>query len=193
MRRLAVVTLAAAVLGLMPATAQAQQWFGAFTDYTYGGAAGECPSVWHDCPNRRTGYGVVFGGLGHGGLGFEQEFAWTPDFFGKGGDVKGSKVTTLMANLLVGLPIGPLRPYGAAGIGLMRAKIDFGPENLSDFRDTSFGWDYGAGVTVLLPAHLGIRIDYRRFRSSATVPFTGDQRRDAKLEFSRASIGLVLH
>lgn len=77
MKRLAVLILAVAVLGLWPATAHAQRYFGAFTGYSYGGAAGECPSLRDDCPNRRTGYGVVFGGLG-GGFGFERESPGRP-------------------------------------------------------------------------------------------------------------------
>ena len=189
MRRVIVFGLAVAALSLSPEAAYAQRYFGAFTGYSYDGAAGECPSLWDDCPNRRTGYGIVFGGLG-GGFGFEQEIAWTPDFFGEGGDIEDSRVLTVMSNLVVSLPVGPLRPYGTAGLGLVKARAEFTAESLTDFSDTAFGWNYGAGVMVILPAHLGIRLDYRRFRSGPEVSFLGG---DEKVEFSRVSVGVVLH
>jgi opacity protein-like surface antigen len=190
MRTLSLLALAVALFAATASPAEAQRYFGGFTGYSYGEAAGECDSLFDDCPDRRTGYGIVFGSLG-GGIGFEQEIAWTPDFFGETGDLADSNVLTVMSNLIVSLPIGAVRPYGAFGIGLMKAKAEFSVDNLSDFSDTSFGWDYGFGVMVMLPAHLGIRADYRRFRSSAELPFTGLE--DNKLRFSRATIGVVLH
>jgi len=191
-RTLLVFVLAGAALGVLPRAAHAQGYFSGFAGYTYGGAAGQCASIWSDCPDRRAGYGFAFGGTS-GVFGFDQEYAWTPDFFGEGGDLEGSKVTTLMSNILVGVPAGPVRVFGAVGIGLLRAKLEFRPADLEDFSDTSFGWNYGAGVIVFFPAHLGIRFDYRRFRSSAEIPFVRGELRDVPLEFSRVSIGLVLH
>ena len=191
MRRLAVLVLTVGALGLAPAPAHAQRYFGGFTGYTYDGVAGDCASLFDDCPNRRTGYGLVGGGLSGGVFGLEQEYAWTNGIFGQGGEVSESKVTTLMTSVLVGVPIGPLRPYGAFGIGLMRARMEFSAEGVRDFSDTSFGRNYGAGVLLLLPAHLAIRLDYRRFRSGAEVPVPAGT--DNKLRFSRASIGVVLH
>jgi opacity protein-like surface antigen len=184
-----VLAMTVAATGLAPATAHAQRYFGALASYSYDGAAGECPSLWDDCPNRRTGYGVVFGGIG-GGFGFEQEIAWTPDFFGEGADFKSSNVLTVMSNVVFSLPAGPLRPYGSAGLGFIKAKAEFTSESLTDFSDTALGWNYGAGVMVMLPAHLGVRLDYRRFRSGPEVSFLGG---DEKVEFSRVSVGLILH
>jgi len=188
MKRFAVLLLFAAI-GLAPATAHAQKYLGGFTGYSYGGAAGECPSLWDDCPNRRTGYGIVLGGLG-GGFGIEQEIAWTPDFFGEEGEVAYSNVLTVMSNLVFSIPVGPLRPYGTAGLGFIKAKAEFTTESLTDFSDTAFGWNYGAGVMVMLPAHLGVRLDYRRIRSGPEVSFLGG---DDKVEFSRVTLGVVLH
>ncbi|HSK11242.1 MAG TPA: outer membrane beta-barrel protein [Vicinamibacterales bacterium] len=194
MRGSFVAPLLAAVFLLISSPADAQRYFSPYAGYAYGEAAGDCPSLWDECPNRRTGYGVAFGGLSGGVMGLEQDISWTPDFFGEADGIESSSVLTVMSNLVVGLPIGPLRPYAAFGIGLMKAKAEFTTESLTSFSDTSFGYDYGVGVMVLLPAHLGLRVDFRRFRSSAGLPAIGlDLPDDTKLRFSRASIGLVLH
>lgn len=189
-RKLAI--LAAALVGLLPRTAHAQGYLGGFGGYAYGAAAGECASIWNDCRDRRTGYGVTFGKLS-GVFGFDQEYAWTSDFFGEGDGLEGSKITTLMSSMLVGVPAGPVRIYGAFGVGLIKTKIEFSAANLEDYSDTAFGWDYGAGVMLLLPAHLGLKFDYRRIRSSAEIPLVRTELRDVHLEFSRVTVGVVLH
>lgn len=192
MRMLQAVVIAAAVLAFLPVEAHAQGYVSFFGGYSYGGAAGECPSLWHECPNRPTGYGLAFGGVGKV-FGFEQEFGWTSDFFGKGGDLESSKVTTLMTNILVGLPLKAFHPYGSVGIGAMKASMEFTPSNLSNFSDTSWGYSYGAGLIVMLPAHLGVRLDYRWFHSSAEIPYVALAPRNNSFEFSRVTFGLVLH
>ena len=193
-RRLAATTLVLAALAFIPGTAQAQGYFSVVGGYSYDGAAGACPSPWSDCPNRPTSWGFGGGSVGKI-IGFEAEYSWTSDFFGKGGDVEGSKVTTIMSNFLVGFPIGPVHPYGEAGLGFMKTKIDFrAGTNLASFSDTSWGLNYGFGVIIMLPAHLGFRVDYRRFSSSVEIPYAGPIARDVRtLEFSRATIGVVLH
>jgi hypothetical protein len=192
MRRLAAVLVAAAVLALLPVDARAQGFFSFFGGYSYDGAAGECPSVWSDCPNRPTGYGLAFGTVGKV-FGFEQEYAWTSDFFGKGGDLESSKVTTLMSTVLVGAPLKVFHPYGSFGVGLMKASMQFVPSNLAEFSDTSWGYAYGGGLFLLFPAHLGVRFDYRRYRSSAEVPYVALVPRTGPFEFTRVTFGLVLH
>ena len=192
MRKAAVLLVATAALGLLPGTAHAQKFFGGFTGWSYGDSAGECDSVWSGCENRKTGYGFVVGGTG-GLFGFETEFAWTSDFW-QGAELNDSKVSTIMTNVLVGFPIGPLRPYGAFGFGAIKARMEFTAASWSDFSDTAFGYDYGAGVIVMLPAHLGVRLDYRRFTSGPTIPVIGGIFGDGNdLEFSRVSVGVVLH
>jgi opacity protein-like surface antigen len=194
MRRVGLVALAVAMLILGAGTARAQGFFSVSGGYSYDGAAGECASPWSDCPNRPTSWSLAAGAAGKI-LGFEAEYAWTSDFFGEGGDLDHSKVTTLMSNVLVGVPLGPVRPYGVVGLGLMKASMEFKPTtNLTGFSDTSWGLNYGAGVIIFLPAHLGFRIDYRRFSSSADIPYAGlVVRASDSFVFSRATIGIVLH
>jgi opacity protein-like surface antigen len=194
MSRSRVVVLALALLLLGGGTARAQGFFSVSGGYSYDGAAGECPSPWSDCPNRPTTWGLAAGAAGKI-LGFEAEYVWTSDFFGKDGDLEHSTVTTMMSSFLVGVPLGPVRPYGVAGVGLMKASMEFkSGANLTGFSDTSWGLNYGAGVIVFLPAHLGFRVDYRRFSSSADIPYAGViVRASSSFVFSRATIGIVLH
>jgi hypothetical protein len=119
MHRLATLLLVLAAFTIYAAPAEAQRYFSPYAGYAHGEAAGDCPSLWSDCPDRRTGYGLVFGSLGGGVMGFEQDISWTPDFFGDDAEIESSSVLTVMSNLVVGLPIGPLRPYGSVGIGLL--------------------------------------------------------------------------
>jgi len=44
-----------------------------------------------------------------------------------------------------------------------------------------------------LPAHLGIRGDFRHFHSAQNISIPGLDLPGTKLNFSRLSIGLVLH
>jgi len=98
-----------------------------------------------------------------------------------------------MSSMMVSMPIGPVRPYGLYGIGLIKTKVQFTSAEIADFGDTSFGYNYGLGVSVLLPAHLGIRADWRRFRTFGGLEILGLETEESKLQFSRFSFGLVLH
>ena len=191
MRRLVIplVVLAATLAAASPA--RAQGFFSPFYGYVYGDSAGNCESFFKDCAERRDSWGATFGK--YGVIGFEQDINWTPEFFGKGADLDDNRVFTAMSSLMVSIPVGPLRPYGLYGIGLIKTKVQFTAAELADFGDTSFGYNYGFGVTFLLPAHLGLRADFRRFRTFGDLEILGIEREDAKLRFSRVSFGLVLH
>ena len=82
--------------------------------------------------------------MGHNILGVEIDLADSPDFFNRGGPlelVSKSNVTTLMFNVIVGMPIGVapgVQPYVSGGGGLM----------------------------AFLGDHVGLRGDARYFRSS---------------------------
>ncbi len=190
MRRLVIALVVfAAVLAASPA--RAQGFFSPFYGYTYGNDAGNCSSFFSDCEEKRGSYGATFGK--YGVIGFEQDISWTPEFFGKGADLDDNRVFTAMSSLMVSIPIGPLRPYGLYGIGLIKTKVQFTAAEIADFGDTSFGYNYGLGVSLLLPAHLGIRADWRRLRTFGGLEILGIEREEAKLQFSRFSFGLVLH
>ncbi len=114
--------------------------------------------------NRGT-YGVSLGFLGHGVLGFEVEFATTPEFFGNGREdvFTDNNVVTLMGSFLVALPAGPVRIYGAAGAGLFKTRLA-DPDRLLNLDSNDFGVNVGGGVLVSPSAHFALRADVRYFR-----------------------------
>ena len=123
---------------------------------------------------RRVDMGASLGWMGGGIVGFEVDFGWSPNFFqnttGSGNfDFGDSNVTTLMANVVVGAPIGGqsgpgIRPYASGGVGIIKSSIgDAG--DLFDVDSTDWGFNVGAGVTGFFTDNIGLRGDVRYFRS----------------------------
>ena len=121
-----------------------------------------------------------------GVFGFEEDIGYTPDFFGKtpGGD---NAMFTLMSNLMLIIPAGPIRPYGLIGLGLMRSHAQFNASSLS-LSNNSLGWDIGGGLNIFF-GHVGIRGDVRHLRTlqDVTLGVFGND----KVDFWRGSAGLV--
>jgi opacity protein-like surface antigen len=184
---------AAALLAIAPATAQAQTYLSPFVGYDVGGDAGTCPSLFTDCTDRRTSLGVTLGGLIGGIFGFEEDFGYAPNFFGDSASFSNNSVLTLMSNVVVGVPIPVIRPYASGGIGLIRTSVGFNIPNLASADDNLLGYDVGGGVMILLPHHIGVKGDFRYFRSVNTMTIFGISLNNSQLDFSRASIALVLH
>jgi len=116
---------------------------------------------------NRTVYGGSVGVTGSV-VGFELDFGYTPNFFELDDefgefDSTGS-VTTVMGNLLVGLPLGRVRPYGTIGAGLMRSNLEL-LDFFDDLSRNDFGINYGGGVMIFLSDKVGLRGDIRQFRS----------------------------
>jgi opacity protein-like surface antigen len=124
---------------------------------------------------QRSVFGGSLAGMGGGVFGLEFDFSYAPNFFQltEGGedfeffDVNSS-LTTLMGNVIIGVPIGGtagvgVRPYGTAGIGLMRANVEFEDlfENLSS---NDLAVNFGGGINVFFTDNIGIRGDLRYFR-----------------------------
>jgi len=181
------------VTALAPAPARAQGYFSPNVGYDFGGDAGNCPSLFNDCSEKRTSYGLTAGFLSGGIFGIEEDLAYAPDFFGQSASLGSNSVLTLMTNLVVGIPAGPVRPYVSAGIGLIRTNVNFTPSALLSFSNSNFGYDIGGGVMVFFPHHLGVRGDFRHLHSAQDISILGISLPSTKLNFTRASIGLVLH
>ena len=58
--------------------------------------------------------------------------------------------------------------------------------------NNSLGWDIGGGIIGLLGAHVGVRGDLRDFHAFQDRAVLGFTLSDLKLEYGRASVGLVL-
>lgn len=193
---------AALIIGI-PNRASADWLFTPFIGANFGGSAdfGDL-NDFDDEFERRVDLGVTFGWMGKGIIGAEVDFGWSPNFFE---DTAGSadfefgdnNVTTLMANVLVGAPIGGqrgpgIRPYGSGGIGLIRSRID-GGAFFNDLTANDFGFNVGAGVHGFFNDNIGIRGDIRYFRSLSDDDPTDDL--DLALsdfDFWRATVGLTV-
>jgi len=85
-----------------------------------------------DVEEGHTSYGAAIGFLGEGIFGFEVEGTYTPHFFGPDNTFGTSNVTTLMGNIVLGVPIGGnARLYATGGVGLMKFRVpDAGEQRL---------------------------------------------------------------
>ena len=182
------VALAAVILACAVTPARAQGFFSPFIGYDYGGDS-LCQAL-RGCEEKNLNIGFSFGKLGKAG-GFEEEIAWAKNFFGKTSPDSDSSVLTIMSNFMIAPNIGPVRPYGLFGVGLMKAHVNLNPVNLVSFTNNQFAWDLGGGVMVMFGQHIGIRGEIRHFHSFQDflgLPIGSD----TKLNFGRASAGLVL-
>ncbi len=157
MRKILFSALAMGLLAAAPASAQVE---GLVTPFL--GVTTDTPT-----DENRTVYGGAVGFTGRV-VGFEVDFGYAPNFFESEDDFgeldsEGS-VTTLMGNLLVGVPLGRVRPYGTVGAGLMRSNLEF-LDFFDDVSSNDFGINYGGGVMVFLTDNIGLRGDVRQFRS----------------------------
>lgn len=76
--------------------------------------------------------------------------------------------TTVMGNLVVRLPAGPVQPYVSGGVGIIRIKGDVNVPFLGDVVSASaqdFGVNIGGGVHIFPTPNFGIRADVRYFRT----------------------------
>jgi hypothetical protein len=101
-----------------------------------------------------------------------------------------------MANLTAGIPLQGrsgigVRPYGVAGVGLIRQQIDV-IGGLAAYTANDLGYDVGAGLMVFFGPHVGLRGDVRHFRSVGGGGLTDllDLNPGA-FNFTRTSIGVT--
>jgi outer membrane protein with beta-barrel domain len=176
---------AVALLGLVAVPARAQGFISPFAGYNFGGDSANCASL-RNCEDKRLNAGVSLGTT-NGILGFEEDIAYAPDFFGKAPGTSNA-VLTLMSNLVLVLPAGPIQPYAIVGLGLIRPHVQFDAGSLA-LDQNALGWDIGGGLNLFLSHAIGVRGDVRHLRTVQSVTlglFSNDQ-----LDFWRASAGLT--
>ena len=191
LRRLcALSAIALAFLSCTATQARAQGFFSVLFGYDYSGDS-LCETL-RGCEEKHLNVGFSFGKLGKAG-GFEEEIAWAKNFFGSNEAGADSNVLTVMSNFMIAPKIGPVRPYGLFGVGLMKAHVDLNPIAIVSFTNNTFGWNAGAGMIVMFGSHVGIRGDIRHFNSFQELNLVGlSLGGGTKLSFGRASAALVL-
>ncbi|MEO8677524.1 MAG: outer membrane beta-barrel protein [Vicinamibacterales bacterium] len=188
-RRLLLAMLATGFIGVAT-TAHAQGFISPIIGYDFGGDA-KCPKTnLLNCKDSRLNIGVGIGAMGTF-LGVEEEIAYAPDFFGSGTGLSSS-VLTAMSNVMLAPKIGPVRPYVLAGVGLMKSHVELTQASILTTDNNTFGWDIGGGVMGFLGSHLGLRADLRYFHSFQDLNVLGFTLDNSKLNFGRASAGVVL-
>jgi opacity protein-like surface antigen len=143
----------------------------------------------------KINWGIAAGWMGAGVIGIEEDFAQSPSFFGSGGFIDNSRVTTLMTNVIVGAPIGGqsgggIRPYGAIGVGWINQNITT-TTGVGNFSENDFGWDVGVGVMGYFADHIGVRFDYRYFRNFQETSSNVLGLASGHFSFNRASAGVL--
>ena len=191
MRSLRRIVLASLLLIFASTSARAEGFITPFVGFNFGGDSNNCANL-TSCEKKRTNFGVALGSMGTV-FGFEEDFSYAKHFFGEN-PVNGTdnSVFSMMSNLLVGVGVGPVRPYVVGGFGLIRPHVSSlkGAVTTFDANKNAFGYDIGGGVTGMVGSHVGIRGDLRLFRTMQDIDlliFTGQ-----KLEFWRASVGVAL-
>jgi opacity protein-like surface antigen len=180
-----IVTIAAGVT-LAPVAAHADGFITPFAGFNFGGDSANCISA-TNCEEKRINWGVSLGTT-HGVFGFEEDIGYAPEFFGKtsGGD---NAVLTVMSNVMIVVPAGPIQPYVLAGLGLIRPHAKLDSSALSVDQNT-LGYDIGGGLNVFLLHGLGLRGDVRHLHTLQDVTLGVFQ--NQPLDFWRASAGLTL-
>ena len=183
-RNLVAILGVSAVTLCLPSPSAAQVYINPFVGYNFGGDTG-CAGVL-DCEDSQFTWGVAFGAAG-AIVGGEFELGYTNGFFGETATTE-TAVTTMMGNFLLAPRFGPIQPYGLAGLGVIRSKVDdtIGEEDQSDF-----AYDFGGGLMIHFSRHIGARIDFRYFRSFDALEILGLGEQDNKLDFSRFSGGVL--
>jgi hypothetical protein len=185
MRKLRQATFAAMILLMGGAPARAEVLLTGFAGVTFEG----------DSNGSQGHYGGSLGFLGAGVVGFEVEFATTPDFFGGVGNegvFTDNNVVTLMGSLLLAVPAGPVRIYGAAGAGLFKPRLQ-DEDRLFNIDSNDFGINVGGGIIGYLGEHFGLRADIRYFRDLSDPEADDDFDIDfGNVDYWRAYGGIVI-
>ena len=184
--------IAALLLVIGPASARAD-WL--FTPNIGIGFGGDTPS------NDKLTYGASLGWMGAGIAGFEADWSYTPTFFENGTDntsfTDTDNVQNLMANLMLGIPVGGqhgagFRPYGVIGMGLMKTNVATA-DQLFTVNSNDWGLDVGVGAMGFMSDHIGFRGDLRYFRDlQDTQQGGGFTLATGKFDFWRGTAGLTL-
>jgi len=195
-----------AALAAAPRTASADWTITPFVGWNFSGSAdvsGTGGSSLENQFEKKIDYGVSLTGMGAGVVGFELDFGYSPNFFETGtasnnnfAFTNDSNVVTLTGNAIVGIPVGghgpSIRPYVVGGVGLIRSNVQDFAQTFDVTTKNDFGFDVGGGVMGFFTQNVGLRGDFRYFRSfrgSETDSVTGLAL--SNFHYWRGSVGLA--
>jgi opacity protein-like surface antigen len=196
--------LAIAVSAAAPAKASADWLFTPFIGMNWGASVtfNDEFGDFDDEFEKRVTYGASLAWMGAGIAGFEIDFGYSPNFFeltegDADFDYGDNNLTTLMANLTLGAPIGGqsgigLRPYASGGVGIIRTRVD-NPGDLFEVNSNNWGFNAGAGVAGFFSDNVGIRGDVRYFRAFDDIEDEDDDLDITlgDLRFWRGTVGIT--
>ena len=189
-----VIAFALVAITLAPMPARADVLFTPFFGVNFGGDSGKEFSEAFDTSQFNWGASITF--MGGGVFGFEGDFGYSPDFYGKT-EVGGSNAFTATGNLVLGIPFGGqkgfgVRPYGVVGAGLLKSASDFGTA-VADIDESNVTWSAGGGVLLFFGSSAGLRFDVRYFKTFDDLEILGVPigQSPGKVDFTRGSLGFV--
>ena len=161
----------------------------------FGGAAGGTFN--NNVRDRNhTTFGADVGFMSGGLFGVELDVAFTDNFYGHGEGIRDNSLLTVMPSLIVGIPVGGqqglgIRPFGTAGIGMMRRELNI--DGVEVFDESNLAYSLGFGVMGYFSDHVGLRADYKYFRNVEVdeVRLTNVDFRRGTFDFSRAALGIL--
>jgi hypothetical protein len=171
-----------AALGLSVVPAYADGFVTPFLGYNFGGDSLNCVSL-TTCQDKHLNFGMSLGST-NPVAGLEEDFSFAKNFYDTSTD---SSVLTIMTNVRLSLPIGPIQPYLVGGIGLIRPHASNNPFQVFTSK-SAFGTDLGGGLTIMLGPGVGVRGDIRRFNATGLRLFLFS---GARVDFWRASAGIT--
>ena len=198
-RFLIAASLVALTAAAAPARASADWLFTPFVGATFGGSAniGGVGEDLDDEFERKLNYGATLAWMGGGAIGFELDFGYSPNFFEVSPDDNNfnlsgdGNVTTLMANLVVGAPLGAVRPYASGGVGLVKTRVTDLDQFVGEIDSTDFGFNVGGGIMGFFNDNVGIRGDIRFFRSLRDADINGLDIELGGFKFWRGTLGVT--
>lgn len=156
MKKLAVAFVGLLAVALAPSRAAADVLLTPFAGITFN----------DDVRKGNFGASIAFGGL----IGAELDISQTR--LGSFDDIPlvdfRAKATTVMGNLMLRVPAGPVQPYASGGIGIIRLTGDVRVPVVGTIVSASaqdLGMNVGGGVHLFPSPNIGIRGDVRYFRT----------------------------
>jgi opacity protein-like surface antigen len=183
-----------------PKNASADWLFTPFVGWNWGGSADFLDlDDFDDEFEQKVNFGASLAWMGAGVVGFEVDFGYSPNFFettaGTGNFEFGdSNVTTLMGNVIIGVPVGGqsgpgFRPYVVGGVGIIKSQIG-DVEDFFNIDSTNWGFNVGGGANFFFTDKFGLRGDIRYFRSLEDTEAEDDFNIGlADFRFWRGSVG----